>query len=105
LRETSALSAKAGAALAQALARCDGEFSAANESKSVRVIELQSLIRRAEKQRVIGEVIARSAMIESAYGGIMQPILQQIAKSIDVSVGNLTVHVRDVGQVTGKVAM
>jgi hypothetical protein len=104
LRETGALSAKAKAALAQALEQSNEAFALAKARKSVRVIELQGLIRRAEKQRVTGEVIARSAMIESAYGGTMQPVLQQIAKSIDASIGNLTSHVRDVGQMTGKVA-
>ena len=82
LRETGALSAKAEAALAQALVQSNGAFTVAKARNSVRVIELQGLIRRAEKQRVTGEVIARSAMIESAYGGTMQPVLQQIAKSM-----------------------
>ena len=105
LRETSAQSAKAGAALAQALARSDEAFAIAKARNSERVIELQGLMRRAAKQRVTGEVIARSAMIESAYGGTMQPVLQQIAKAIDASVGKLTSHVRDVGQITGMVAV
>jgi hypothetical protein len=96
-------SAKAQAALASTCTRSRGELDVTNAHNSERVLELQSLIRRAEKQRVTGEVIARSAMIESAYGGAMRPVLEQIATSIDVSIGNLTAYSRNVGHMMNKV--
>jgi len=103
LHETGARSAKAQAALVEACARGKDAFDVIKASNSVRVLELQGLINRAAKQRVMGEVIARSAMIESAYGGTMQSVLRQIAGSIDVSINNLTSHIRNVGHLTQKV--
>lgn len=96
-------SPKAQAAIAAACERSRNELALTNAHNSVRVLELQGLIGRAEKQRVTGEVIARSAMIESAYGGAMRPVLEQIATSIDVSIGNLTAYSRNVGHMMNKV--
>lgn len=103
LRLTGRYSAKAQESIAAAYMRGRNTLEKLTQDNSVRVIELQSLIRRTEKQRVTGEVIARSAMIESAYGGAMRPALQQIAKDIDNSIGNFTAISRNVGRLMHEV--
>lgn len=103
LQLTAKYSAKAQAAIELACERSRNALALTNAHNSQRVLELQGLIQRAEKQRVTGEVIARSAMIESAYGGAMRPVLQQIATGIDISIGNLTAYSRNVGRMMNKV--
>lgn len=104
LQEAARCSAKAEAAIAASRERSWNELDETTARNSVRVLELQGLISRAEKQRVTGVVIARSAMIESAYGGTMRPVLQQIASNIDASIGHLTAYSRNVGTMMQRVA-
>ncbi|HEX5364342.1 MAG TPA: hypothetical protein VFW59_08720 [Gallionella sp.] len=87
---------KAQAAIAEARERSLNELLITTAHNSARVIELQGLIQRAEKQQVMGVMIARSALIESAYGGAMRPVLDQIATSIDASIGDLISNGRKV---------
>lgn len=86
IKATGRCSDKARQAIAEARARSLDELLTTTAQNSERVLELQGLIKRAEKQRVLGVMIARSAMIESAYGGALRPVLQQIASSIDASI-------------------
>jgi methyl-accepting chemotaxis protein len=86
LKATGRCSDKAREAIAGARARSLNELLITTTHNSERVIELQGLINRAAKQRMLGVMIARSAMIESAYGGTLRPVLQQIATSIDASI-------------------
>lgn len=97
-------SEKAAAAIAAAREKSWQELEATNMRNSDRVAQLLGLIKRAEKHRVTGEVIARSAMIESAYGGALRPTLQQIATSIDASISNLTSYSQNVGYMMEKVS-
>lgn len=96
-------SAKARETLVTTCERSRKELALTTELNSERVLELQGLIKRAEKQRMTGQVIARSAMIESAYGGAMRPVLEQIATSIDASIGNLTAYSSNVGHMMNRV--
>jgi methyl-accepting chemotaxis protein len=104
LRATGRCSPKAQEAIAAACERSRSALDVFTQGNSARVIELQGLIHRAEKQRVTGEVIARSALIESAYGGAMQQILQQIAKEIDSGLGEFISFSRKVGETMGRVS-
>jgi hypothetical protein len=104
LQEAGRGSSKAQQAIAAACERSQNELAQTNERNSDRVIELQGLMQRTEKTRVMGEVIARSAMIESAYGGAMRPVLAQIATSIDAGIGKLTAHSRNVGHMMNRVS-
>lgn len=103
LQEAEGCSPATQAAIAAACERSWMELKATTERNSALVIELQSMIRRAIKLRVTGEVIARSAKIESAYGGAMQRVLQQIAEGIDASIGNLNLYTQDVGRLIHEV--
>jgi hypothetical protein len=103
LKAAGSLSDKAQSAIAAARERSLNELLTATAHNSKRVIELQGLSKRAEKQRVTGEVIARSAMIESAYGGTMRPVLEQIALNIDASIGVLNASGQNVEQMMSKV--
>lgn len=103
LKAAGSLSDKAQSAIAAARERSLNELRVTTAQNSKRVIELHGLIARAEKQRVTGEVIARSAMIESAYGGTMRPVLQQIAANIDASIGVLNVSGKNVELMMSKV--
>lgn len=97
-------SEKARAAIDAAHARCMSELGEFTRDNSLRVIALQGMIRRADKQRITGEVISRSAMIESAYGGAMRPVLQQIATEIDDAIRMFTSFSTNVGFMMNKAA-
>jgi hypothetical protein len=56
--------------------------------------EFRGVVNRTGKQSASGMVIARSATIEAAYGGTMQPLLRQIAVRFEASIADLTGHVR-----------
>lgn len=86
LKMTGRCSDKAQAAIAEARERSLNELLTTTAHNSERVLELQGLIKRAEKHRMLGVMIARSAMIESSYGGALRPVLQQIATDIDDSI-------------------
>jgi hypothetical protein len=58
------------------------------------VRELQITMRRTGKQCATGVVIAHSAAIEAAHGGVMTPVLRQIALGVENVVGNIAVRVR-----------
>ena len=103
LQEAQSCSPAAQAAIATACERSWMELKATTERNSALVIELQGMIRRTLKLRVTGEVIARSAKIESAYGGAMQHVLQQIADGIDASIGDLNLYTQDVGRLIHEV--
>lgn len=105
LRAAADCSPKVQAVITAVCERSRNALDAITKRNSALVFELQSLISRAEKQRVTGEVIARSALIESAYGGPMQPVLQQIAKDIDASIANFASFSRNVGNLMQKVAI
>ncbi|HEX5339155.1 MAG TPA: hypothetical protein VFW53_12025 [Gallionella sp.] len=104
LRATGKYSDKAQQAISAAYMRNRHTLALLTQENSVRVIELQSLIRRTEKQRVTGEVIARSAMIESAYGGEMRVALQQVAKEIDAGIASFTAFSQQVAKQMNEVA-
>jgi methyl-accepting chemotaxis protein len=103
LEATGRLSPETNLAINDARVRCRRELDDRNERNSVMVRELQSLIRRAQKMRVTGEVIARSSMIESAYGGGMQSVLKQIADAINENVRDLNAYTREVGELIHEV--
>lgn len=104
LLEASDCSEEARLALMHACEVSRQALHATNIGNSARVIELQRMIVRAQKLRVTGELIARSAMIESAYGGQMRAVLQQIACDIAVSISELNKHTKDVGHLINKVS-
>ncbi|MDP1773673.1 MAG: hypothetical protein Q8L15_15480 [Methylobacter sp.] len=58
------------------------------------VRELQITMRRTGKQCATGVVIAHSAAIEAAHGGVMTPVLRQIAQGVENVVDNIAVRVR-----------
>lgn len=90
------------AALCATHAKCLEELNLLTRDNSLRVIALREMIRRAERQSITGEVISRSAMIESVYGGIMRPVLQQIAVEIDSSITMFTSFSNKVGFMMNK---
>lgn len=104
LQATARCTPKALTAIAAACARSDNALRVVTTRNSIRVLELQDLIRRAGKQQMTGVVIARSAMIESAYGGSMRPILQEIAVNIEASIKSFSEHSGKVGQLMQKAA-
>ncbi|MEW5904809.1 MAG: hypothetical protein AB1722_10765 [Pseudomonadota bacterium] len=82
LQHTARLSDKAKAAISAA---CCSSRQAVDETTlltSQRVKELLELIDRSDKQHLRGGMIARSALIEAAYGGAMHGVLRQIAETI-----------------------
>lgn len=102
LHAAARLSPKAAQAIVATRLRSEHALAVISTLNSERVIELQNLMSRAEKQHMTGVVIARSAMIESAYGGSMQPVLQQIAESIDAAIRRFTEHSAQVGNLMAK---
>lgn len=103
LQATGKISTKAQEAIAAAYTRSRHELELVTQGNSERVLELQNLIHRTEKQRISGVVIARSAMIESAYGGAMERVLLQIAKDIDTSLAEFIASSRNVANLMHKV--
>lgn len=97
LRDAGCRSDKAQASICTAHERCLQELDELTQANSLRVIALQGMIQRAEKQRITGEVISRSAMIESAYGGAMRQMLLQIAREIDMSIARFAEFSSNVG--------
>ena len=85
LQDAARRSDKAQAAIADAYNHGRLTLNATTLQTSVQVKALLDLIQRSEKQHLTGEMIARSAMIEAAYGGSMQGVLRQIATSIGES--------------------
>lgn len=98
LQETGRLSPKAQAALAAALERSRWALDESTQRNSVRVRELLGRIDRTEKQYTTGEMIARSALIEAAYGGSMEPVLRQVAETIRSSLARFTEFSEKVGR-------
>lgn len=88
LQDTAKRSEKAGAAIAAACehGRCTLDETTVQTSDEVKA--LLDLIHRSEKQHLTGGMIARSALIEAAYGGTMEVVLRQIAMSIGDSMVN-----------------
>ncbi len=103
LRAAGDCSEEARLALALAAETSRQALHATNIGNSEKVIELQRMIVCAQKLRVTGELIARSAMIESAYGGQMRQVLQQIAGDIAASIAELNSHTAEVAHLIGKV--
>ena len=103
LEVTGRLSPESSLAIDGTRARSRRALDYSNERNSVIVRELQSLILRTQKMRVTGEVIARSSMIESAYGGGMQSVLKQIADAINENVRDLNAYTREVGELIHEV--
>ncbi len=90
LQETGRLSEKACAALQGAMAQSHRSLDATTARNSCRVRELLAMIARTEKKYMTGGAIARSALIEAAYGGSFQPVLKQIAETIGKSLERFT---------------
>ncbi len=82
LQATARLSDKAKAAISGACCSSRREVDETTLLTSQRVKDLLDLIDRSEKQHLRGGMIARSALIEAAYGGAMQGVLRQIAETI-----------------------
>jgi hypothetical protein len=97
LKAAGRYSEKAREAISASYLRSRDALHTITNENSMRVLELQGMIQRAEKQRITGEVIARSAMIESAYGGTMRAALQQVALDIDAGISSFTSFSRNVG--------
>lgn len=97
LKAAGRYSEKASEAISASYLRSRNALNMITHENSMRVLELQGMIQRAEKQRITGEVIARSAMIESAYGGAMRSALQQVALDIDTGISSFTAFSRNVG--------
>lgn len=97
LKAAGRCSEKAREAISASYLRSRDALHVITNENSMRVLELQGMIRRAEKQRITGEVIARSAMIESAYGGTMRSALQQVALDIDEGISSFTLFSSNVG--------
>ncbi len=98
LQETAGMTPKARAAIAAASERCRLELGESTQRNSECVIQLLDMIHRTEKQHMTGEMIARSALIEAAYGGSMQPVLRQIAETIGHSLAGFTKFSEQVGR-------
>lgn len=98
LQKTAGISPKAQAAIAGACERSRRALDESTERNSERVDRLLGMIQRTEKQHLAGEMIARSAMIEAAYGGALQPVLKQIAETISQSLANFTAFSAQVGR-------
>lgn len=73
--------------------RSQADLSVMAESVAALAHELRSVIVRTGKQCAVGMVIARSATIEAAYGGAMQPVLRQIAVGVEASIRDLSAHI------------
>lgn len=86
-------SAQAGASIA--LARQKSQDDLGDSAKNIKALthELHGVVNRTGKQCASGMVITRSATIEAAYGGTMQPLLRQIAVSFEASIAELTAHI------------
>lgn len=56
--------------------------------------KLQLMIRNTARQCATGLVIARSAKIEVAHGGIMTPVLHQISQSVEDAVANIAERIK-----------
>lgn len=66
--------------------------------RSIRVQahELQHAVSRTGKQCAGGVVIARAATIEAAYGGVMRPLLRQIAMHLEAKITKMNAGIRQV---------
>lgn len=97
-------SPKAQQVIAAASQRSREKLDAMTSLNSEKVLALRTMIIRAEKQYIAGEMIARSSLIESAYGGTMRPVLHQMATEIDASIARFNVHSQNVGKLMQRVA-
>jgi hypothetical protein len=80
--------------IASACKRSQADVDALEQLIAGMLYELQITIRRTAKQCATGLVIARSASIEAAHGGVMTPVLRQIAQDVEDSVGNIAERVK-----------
>ncbi|MGZ5008635.1 MAG: hypothetical protein ACXWFI_13365 [Methylobacter sp.] len=67
--------------------------------------ELQIMMERTARQCASGLVIARSARIESAHGGMMTPVLRQIAQDVEDAVDNIAVSVKKLEARLGEIRL
>lgn len=86
-------SAQAAASIAAAWQKSQDDLSDSAKSIVALTHELNGVVNRTAKQCASGMVITRSATIEAAYGGTMQPLLRQIAVSFEASIAELTGHI------------
>lgn len=86
-------SAQAAASIAAAWQKSQDDLSDSAKSILALTHELNGVVNRTAKQCASGIVITRSATIEAAYGGTMQPLLRQIAVSFEASIAELTGHI------------
>lgn len=86
-------SAQAAASIAAAWQKSQDDLSDSAKSIVALAHELNGVVNRTAKQCASGIVITRSATIEAAYGGTMQPLLRQIAVSFEASIAELTGHI------------
>ncbi|MDO8699329.1 MAG: hypothetical protein Q7J75_02720 [Rhodoferax sp.] len=93
LNATGHCSKQARASISAACQRSLTDLSAMAKTVKALRHELLSVISSTGKQCAVGMVIARSAAIEAAYGGAMQPVLRQIAVGIEASISDLSVHI------------
>lgn len=93
LGTTAKSSAQAGAAIAAACQKSQTDLG--DSAKLIKALrhELHGVVNRTGKQCASGMVITRSATIEAAYGGTMQPLLRQIAVRFEASITELTGHI------------
>lgn len=86
-------SAQAGISIAAARQKSQNDEGDCAQSIKALIYELHGVVNRTGKQCASGMVITRSATVEAAYGGTMQPLLRQIAVSFEASIGELTAHI------------
>jgi hypothetical protein len=80
--------------IASACARSQADIDEMEQLVTSLMRELQITMRRTGKQCTTGLVIARSAEIEAAHGGVMTPALRLIAQDMENVVGNIAMGVR-----------
>ena len=98
LQDTARRSPKAQAAIAAACARSQARLEEITRRNSVQVFELLRLVQRTEKQRMAGQLIARSAVIEAAHGGAMRGAMQQMSSEIGAAIARFSERSEAVGQ-------
>lgn len=93
LSTTEKSSAQAGASIAAACQKSQNDLGDCAKAIMALTHELHGVANRTGKQCASGMVITRSATIEAAYGGTMQPLLRQIAVNFEASIAELTGHI------------
>ncbi|MDI1276169.1 hypothetical protein [Methylobacter sp.] len=81
--------------IAPACARSQADVDESSKLIASLLCGLRITMRRTGKQCATGLVIARSAHIEAAHGGVMTPVLRQIAQGVEDAVGKLVMRVSE----------